>query len=176
MRPRLLVADDDRDVLEALDSSSAARAIDVETATSPAGVVSALAARDFDALLMDMNYTRDTTGGTEGLDLLAARSSSSTPTLPVVVMTAWGSIEGAVEALHRGARDYIEKPFDNTRLLHVLRTQVELGRALRRSQRLESENLRAAPRRRAAADRRIRGDAAGAAADGAHRTVATRTR
>ena len=56
-------------------------------------------------------------------------------------MTAWGSIEGAVEAMRRGARDYIEKPWDNTRLLHVLRTQVELGRALRRSQRLESENL-----------------------------------
>ena len=108
--------------------------------TSPSGVATAVGARDFDALLMDMNYTRDTTGGTEGLDLLT-RLQQLDATLPVVVMTAWGSIEGAVEALHRGARDYIEKPFNNTRLLHVLRTQVELGRALRRSQRLESENL-----------------------------------
>jgi DNA-binding NtrC family response regulator len=103
-------------------------------------VAAAVGARDFDALLMDMNYTRDTTGGTEGLDLLS-RLQQLDATLPVVVMTAWGSIEGAVEAIHRGARDYIEKPFNNTRLLHVLRTQVELGHALRRSQRLESENL-----------------------------------
>jgi DNA-binding NtrC family response regulator len=88
---------------------------------------------------MDMNYTRDTTGGTEGFDLITyLRQQDST--LPVVVMTAWGSIESAVRAVQLGARDYIEKPFDNTRLLHVLRTQVELGRAVRRSQRLESEN------------------------------------
>ena len=140
MKPRLLVADDDRDVLEALRLLLKSEGYEVEVVTSPAGVSSAVAARDFDALLMDMNYTRDTTGGTEGLDLLS-RLQHADATLPVVVMTAWGSIEGAVEALRRGARDYIEKPFNNTRLLHVLRTQVELGRALRRSQRLESENL-----------------------------------
>jgi DNA-binding NtrC family response regulator len=99
-----------------------------------------VSARDHDALLMDMNYTRDTTGGVEGLDLIA-RLQQIDPTLPLVVMTAWGSIEGAVEALRRGARDYIEKPFDNGRLLNILRTQVDLGRAIRRSQRLESENL-----------------------------------
>jgi DNA-binding NtrC family response regulator len=93
---------------------------------------------------MDMNYMRDTTGGTEGLDLLS-RLQQLDITLPVVVMTAWGSIEGAVEALRRGARDYIQKPFDNERLLQVLRTQVELGRAIRRSQRLESENLALRP-------------------------------
>jgi DNA-binding NtrC family response regulator len=91
-----------------------------------------------------MNYMRDTTGGTEGLDLLS-RLQQLDITLPVVVMTAWGSIEGAVEALRRGARDYIQKPFDNERLLQVLRTQVELGRAIRRSQRLESENLALRP-------------------------------
>ena len=140
MKPRLLVADDDRDVLEALRLLLKSEGYEVEVVTSPAGVSNAVAARDFDALLMDMNYTRDTTGGTEGLDLLS-RLQHADATLPVVVMTAWGSIEGAVEALRRGARDYIEKPFNNTRLLHVLRTQVELGRALRRSQRLESENL-----------------------------------
>ena len=139
-KSRLLVADDDRDVLEALRLLLKSEGYDVEVVTSPSGVAAAVGARDFDALLMDMNYTRDTTGGTEGLDLLT-RLQQLDATLPVVVMTAWGSIEGAVEALHRGARDYIEKPFNNTRLLHVLRTQVELGRALRRSQRLESENL-----------------------------------
>ncbi len=139
MKPRLLVADDDRDVLEALRLLLKSEGYEVEVATSPSGVSSAVAARDFDAVLMDMNYTRDTTGGTEGLDLLS-RLQQADATLPVVVMTAWGSIEGAVEALHRGARDYIEKPFNNTRLLHVLKTQLELGRALRRSQRLESEN------------------------------------
>ena len=139
-KSRLLVADDDRDVLEALRLLLKSEGYQIETATSPSGVSTAVGARDFDALLMDMNYTRDTTGGTEGLDLLT-RLQQIEPTLPVVVMTAWGSIEGAVEALRRGARDYIEKPFNNTRLLHVLRTQIELGRALRRSQRLESENL-----------------------------------
>ena len=139
-KSRLLLADDDRDVLEALRLLLKSEGYEIEVVTSPTGVASAVAARDFDALLMDMNYTRDTTGGTEGLDLLT-RLQHIDATLPVVVMTAWGSIEGAVEAMHRGARDYIEKPFNNTRLLHVLRTQVELGRALRRSQRLESENL-----------------------------------
>jgi DNA-binding NtrC family response regulator len=137
---RLLVADDDRDVLEALRLLLKSEGYEVEVVTSPSGVAAAVGARDFDALLMDMNYTRDTTGGIEGLDLLS-RLQQLDATLPVVVMTAWGSIEGAVEALRLGARDYIEKPFNNARLLHVLRTQIELGRALRRSQRLESENL-----------------------------------
>ena len=137
---RILVADDDRDVLEALKLLLKSEGHDVETTTSPTGVLATITARDFDALLMDMNYTRDTTGGTEGLDLIT-RLQQLDATLPVVVMTAWGSIEGAVEAVRRGARDYIEKPFDNTRLLNVVRTQVELGRAIRRSQRLESENL-----------------------------------
>ena len=144
-RSRLLVADDDRDVLEALRLLLRSEGYEVELTTSPAGVVAAVGARDFDALLMDMNYSRDTTGGTEGFDLITyLRQLDST--LPVVVMTAWGSIESAVRAVQLGARDYIEKPFDNTRLLNVLRTQVELGRAVRRSQRLESENqtLRAA--------------------------------
>lgn len=136
---RLLVADDDRDILEALKILLRSEGYAVESATSPSGVAAAVAARDFDALLMDMNYTRDTTGGAEGLDLLS-RIQQLDVTLPVVVMTAWGSIEGAVEALRRGARDYIQKPWDNERLLHVLRTQVELGRAIRRSQLLESEN------------------------------------
>jgi DNA-binding NtrC family response regulator len=136
---RLLVADDDRDVLEALRLLLRSEGYQIETALSPEAVLAAAGAREFDAALIDMNYTRDTTGGAEGLDLLN-RLQQLDASLPVVVMTAWSSIEGAVEAIRRGARDYIEKPFDNTRLLHVIATQVELVRAIRRSERLESEN------------------------------------
>ncbi|PYP65861.1 MAG: sigma-54-dependent Fis family transcriptional regulator [Gemmatimonadetes bacterium] len=137
--PRILIADDQRDVLEALKLLLKAEGYDVETATSPRGVLTALDARDFDALLNDMNYTRDTTSGAEGFDLLA-RLQTLDRAPPVVVMTAWGSVDGAVEAMRRGARDYIEKPWDNRRLLATLRTQVELGRALRKSRQLELEN------------------------------------
>jgi DNA-binding NtrC family response regulator len=136
---RLLVADDDPAILEALRFLLRGEGYQVETVTSPGGVLAAVETRDFDALLMDMNYTRDTTGGIEGLDLLS-RLQTLDATLPVLVMTAWGSIEGAVESMRRGARDYIEKPWDNSRLLQQLRTQVELGRAIRMSQRLEGEN------------------------------------
>src|SRR5213594_2820798 len=137
--PRLLIADDQADVLEALKLLLKGEGFDVETATSPRAVIAAVEARDFDALLVDMNYTRDTTSGAEGLDLLSrVQGLESAP--PVVVMTAWGSVDGAVEAMRRGARDYIEKPWDNRRLLATLRTQVELGRALRKSRQLELEN------------------------------------
>src|SRR6058998_647807 len=137
--PRILVADDEPDVLEALKLLLKGEGYEVETATSPRGVLTALDARDFDALLIDMNYTRDTTSGAEGFDLLA-RLQLLDRAPPVVVMTAWGSVDGAVEAMRRGARDYIEKPWDNRRLLATLRTQVELGRALRKSRQLELEN------------------------------------
>src|SRR6059036_2748823 len=137
--PRILVADDEPDVLEALKLLLKGEGYEVQAATSPRAVLSALDARDFDALLIDMNYTRDTTSGAEGLDLLARLQGLDAPP-PVVVMTAWASIDGAVEAMRRGARDFIEKPLDNRRLLATLRTQVELGRALRRSQQLEREN------------------------------------
>ena len=137
--PRLLVADDDPAVLEALRLLLKGEGFQVETATSPGGVLSAVETRDFDAALIDMNYTRDTTGGIEGLDLIS-RIQTLDASLPVIVMTAWGSIEGAVEAMRRGARDYIEKPWDNARLLQQLRTQIELGRAIRMTQRLENEN------------------------------------
>jgi DNA-binding NtrC family response regulator len=99
----------------------------------------AVESRDFDVVLMDLNYARDTTSGGEGLDLLN-RIQASDPTLPVVVMTAWGSVELAVEAMRRGARDFIQKPWDNARLSSILKTQIELGRALRKGQRLEEEN------------------------------------
>ena len=99
-----------------------------------------------DLALIDLNYARDTTSGVEGLDLLPQLRQVD-QTLPVVVMTAWGTVGMAVEAMHRGAGDFIQKPWENARLLAVLRTQVELGRALRRTRRLEAENalLRPAP-------------------------------
>jgi DNA-binding NtrC family response regulator len=137
--PSVLVADDQADVLEALRLLLKNHGFDAHTVTSPAAVLSALEKRDYDALLLDMNYTRDTTSGREGLDLLN-RLQSLEPDLPVIVMTAWGSVEGAVEAMRRGARDYVEKPWDNARLMSIVGTQVELGRALRRARRLESEN------------------------------------
>ena len=138
-KPRILIADDQQDVLEALRLLLKPEGFEIELAQSPAGVLAALEARDFDVVLLDLNYTRDTTSGKEGLDLLSQIQALDS-TLPTVVMTAWGSIEGAVEAMRRGARDYIEKPWDNARLLTTLRTHIELGRALRRSQKLETEN------------------------------------
>ena len=138
-RPRILVADDQTDVLEALRLLLKGNAFDVDTVSSPTAALATLERHDFDAMLLDMNYTRDTTSGREGLDLLATVGTLE-PNMPVVVMTAWGSIDNAVEAMRRGARDYIEKPWDNARLVSILTTQVELGRALRRAQRLETEN------------------------------------
>ena len=139
--PRILISDDQPDVLEALRLLLKPEGLHAETVTSPAGALTALQERDFDALLMDLNYTRDTTSGTEGLELLA-KAQSIDPTLPIIVMTAWGSIESAVEAMRRGARDYVVKPWDNARLLTTLRTQLELGKAIRAAQRLETENSR----------------------------------
>jgi DNA-binding NtrC family response regulator len=137
--PSVLVADDQPDVPEALRLLLKAEGFDVETVTSAAAVLAALERRDYDALLMDMNYARDTTSGEEGLDLLQ-RLREIEPDLPIAVMTAWGSVGGAVEAMRRGAQDYIEKPWDNARLLVTLRNLVELGRALRRTRRLDAEN------------------------------------
>ena len=138
-RPSVLIADDQQDVIEALRLLLKNEGFETHAVNSPSAVLHALERRDFDALLLDMNYPRDTTSGREGLELLDQLQVLE-PTLPVVVMTAWGSVGGAVEALRKGARDYIEKPWDNTRLLSVLRAQIELGRALRRAQRLETEN------------------------------------
>jgi DNA-binding NtrC family response regulator len=136
---RILVADDQGDVLEALRLLLKGEGYAVESATSPAAVHQAVREREFDAVLIDLNYTRDTTSGREGLDLLSGLQSLD-PTLPVVVMTAWGSVDLAVEAMRRGARDFVQKPWENARILAILRTQIELSRALRRGQRLEAEN------------------------------------
>jgi DNA-binding NtrC family response regulator len=108
-------------------------------AASPAEVLSAIEAREFDAVLMDLNYTRDTTSGQEGLELLT-RLQAVDSTLPVIVMTAWSSLELAVEAMRTGARDFLQKPWENARLLSILRTQIDLRQALRRASRLEAEN------------------------------------
>ena len=137
--PRVLAADDQADVLEALRLLLKAEGLALETASSPAGVLAALEAREFDVALVDLNYSRDTTSGQEGLSLLA-RIAALDPTLPVVVMTAWGSVDLAVEAMRRGAGDFIQKPWENERLLAILRTQIALAQALRKGQQLEAEN------------------------------------
>jgi len=138
-RIRVLVADDQADVREALRLLLKTEGIDTESAASPAAVLAALETREFDALLIDLNYARDTTSGQEGLDLLSSiRAKDST--VPIIVMTAWGSLELAVEAMRRGAKDFIQKPWENARLLAILKTQIELSQALKRSQRLEAEN------------------------------------
>jgi DNA-binding NtrC family response regulator len=137
--PCILIADDQADVLEALRFLIKGEGYQAEAVTSPAAALHAVESRDFDAVLMDLNYTRDTTSGAEGLDLLN-RIQTLDGNLPVIVMTAWGSVELAVEAMRRGARDFIQKPWDNARLSAILKTQIELGRALRKGQRLEAEN------------------------------------
>ena len=137
--PCILVADDQADVLEALRFLIKGEGYLAVPVNSPAAVIEQVESRDFDAVLIDLNYTRDTTSGQEGLELLNRIQSLDT-TLPVIVMTAWGSVELAVEAMRRGARDFIQKPWDNARLSAILKTQNELGRALRRGQRLEDEN------------------------------------
>ena len=135
--PRVLVADDQRDVLEALDFMLQTEGLEVTTTSSPRRLLEALEKEDFDVVLMDLNYARDTTSGQEGLELLQEIQKLDAE-LPVVVMTAWASVELAVEAMRRGARDFIEKPWENQRLLSILRTQTELGRALRKGRRLEA--------------------------------------
>lgn len=138
---RVLIADDQQDVIDALRLLLGDEGYDVTAARSPAEALERLEASDFDLAIVDLNYTRDTTSGQEGFDLLE-RIRAVDPTLPVLVMTAWSSIAGAVEAMRRGARDYIEKPWDDEKLLAAARTQVELRRAVRRNQRLQEANQR----------------------------------
>jgi DNA-binding NtrC family response regulator len=138
-KPRILAADDQSHILQALELLLRPEGLEVETAKSPALVREAMATGYYDAVLIDLNYTRDTTSGLEGLDLLTELVSWD-KTVPVIVMTAWGSVELAVEAMRRGARDFIQKPWENDRLLAILRTQVELHRSLQRADRLAAEN------------------------------------
>jgi len=136
---RVLLADDQADIRDALRLLLKREGYETQGVASPAEALSAIESREFDAALMDLNYTRDTTSGQEGLDLLT-RIQMLDSTLPVIVMTAWSSIEVAVEAMRRGARDFVQKPWENTRLLAILRTQIDLRQALRQASRLEAEN------------------------------------
>src|SRR3989449_5821965 len=136
---RVLLADDQPDIREALRLLLKREGYETQAVGSPVEILAALEAREFDAVLMELTYTRDTTSGQEGLDLLG-RIQLMDATLPVVVMTAWGSVELAVEAMRRGAKDFIQKPWENARLLSILRTQIELRNALRHASRLEAEN------------------------------------
>src|SRR5208282_3984062 len=137
--PHILAADDQQHILEALRLLLQPHGYRMESAKSPGEVRQALATDSFDALLIDLNYTRDTTSGQEGLDLLSEVVALDS-NLPVIVMTAWGNVDLAVEAMRRGARDFVQKPWENERLLAIVRTQVELHRALQRAERLVAEN------------------------------------
>lgn len=145
--PIVLAADDQPQILEALELLLRPAGFVVHTVNSPQAVLQAIRTTSYDALLMDLNYSRDTTSGHEGLDLLRQVSEIDAQ-LPIIVMTAWASVNLAVEAMRRGAQDFIQKPWENARLLTILQTQVVLHRALRRTQILEAENqlLRASRR------------------------------
>jgi DNA-binding NtrC family response regulator len=139
-KPRILIADDQTDVLEALRLLLKPDGYEIETVTSPQDCLRSLEKREYDLVLIDLNYTRDTTSGEEGLELLS-KIQEIDALLPVIVMTAWGSVQLAVEAMRRGARDFITKPWENERLLPLVRTQMDLAKALKRQQRLEAENM-----------------------------------
>jgi len=136
---RVLIADDQRDVLEALRILLKGEGHQTEAVTSISGIFNALQQRDYALLMMDLNYTRDTTSGQEGLEVIP-KIQALDNTLPIVVMTAWATIDLAVEAMKRGARDFVPKPWDNERLLTIVRTQIELGSALRKGRKLEAAN------------------------------------
>ncbi|MGA3323132.1 MAG: SpoIIE family protein phosphatase [Terriglobia bacterium] len=137
-QPRVLIADDQPDMLEALGLLLRNNGYEVHTVSSPAAILDAMGGNQFDLLLMDLNYARDTTSGREGLDLLARLDTLRD--MPIVVMTGWGSVEVAVEAMQHGVGDFVQKPWDNTRLLATLRKQIELGRTLRRTRQEQAEN------------------------------------
>src|SRR6202451_4075414 len=137
--PRILAADDQQHILEAIELLLRPQGYKVDVVRSPELAREVLASASYDAVLIDLNYARDTTSGQEGLDLLSVLVALDR-TFPVTVMTAGGNVERAVEAMRRGARDFIQKPWENERLLSILRTQVELHRALREAERLAAQN------------------------------------
>ena len=137
--PRILIADDQPDVLEALRLLLKPEGYATECVKSPAAALRALESGNISLALIDLNYTRDTTSGTEGLDLLGRIQAMDT-TLPVITMTAWATVDLAVEAMRRGARDFITKPWDNARLLTIVRTQLELAATVRACHRLAETN------------------------------------
>ena len=135
--PRILVADDQPDIVEAFRLLLNPEGYVVESANSPGAAIRAVGASQFDLVLIDLNYTRDTTSGAEGVSLLEQLHAFDS-TLPIVVMTAWASIDLVIETMQKGARDFIQKPWENARVLATIRNQIDLGRALRRSERLEN--------------------------------------
>jgi len=135
LKPSVLVADDQPDVRIALELLLRSEGYNAVCVDSPAAVLKTLRLQEFDILLMDLNYTRDTTTGREGLDLLTQLDAVDN-TLPIVAMTAWGSIDLAVEVMRRGVRDFVQKPWDNNKLMEILRHQIEQGKLLRRARRL----------------------------------------
>jgi DNA-binding NtrC family response regulator len=139
MQPRILVADDQADILSALKLLLKREGFDVATASSPAGVLDITAREHVDVALVDLNYSRDTTSGAEGVALVEQLHREH-PEIPVVVMTAWASVEVAVKAMRNGANDFLEKPWNNQRLLSVLRNQVQLAEARKQGRRLADEN------------------------------------
>jgi sigma-B regulation protein RsbU (phosphoserine phosphatase) len=140
VQPRILIADDQPDLLDALRLLLKGENMAMEAVTSPEAVLAAIARRRFDLLLMDLNYTSDTTSGREGIDLLT-RVLAVDELLPIIVMTGWGSVDLAVAAMRRGVRDFVQKPWDNRELVHLLRREVEGGRVRRKQAALEAREL-----------------------------------
>jgi DNA-binding NtrC family response regulator len=138
-RSKILICDDQPEILSAIKLVCSGEGMECTTVSSPDAVLPKLAEEDFDLLLMDMNYHQERTGGQEGLNLLRAVHQAD-PALPIVVMTAWGSIPLAVQAVQLGARDFLQKPWENERLLTIVRNQIELRKALKGNERLEAEN------------------------------------
>ena len=145
VQPRILIADDQPDLIDALRLLLKTEGMEIESATSPEAALAAVRSRAFDLLLMDLNYTGDTTSGREGIDLLS-RIQAHDQTLPVIVMTGWGSVDLAVEAMRRGVRDFVQKPWDNGHLVATLRTEIELGRERRQRALHEQRELAEARR------------------------------
>src|SRR6187401_999454 len=145
MTPRILIADDQPDLLDALKLMLKGQGIECDAVTSPDAALRALEARPFDLVLMDLNYTGDTTSGREGIDLLA-RVQQLDRLLPVIVMTGWGSVDLAVETMRRGVCDFVQKPWDNHQLLTTIRAEIDKGRARRQAQALEARELSEARR------------------------------
>lgn len=140
--PRILIADDQPDVLEALRLLLKGHGYSTESVTSPSALIESLAKKEFDLILMDLNYARDTTSGREGLDLLTQlQANESTP--PIVVMTGWASVGLAVEAMQRGVGDFVEKPWANVRLLEILKKQIEAGEKKRQAKKQALEKSHA---------------------------------
>ncbi len=138
--PRILIADDQPDLLDALKLLLKGQGIDYDAVTSPDAALAALQARAFDLVLMDLNYTGDTTSGREGIDLLA-RVQEIDRLLPVIVMTGWASVDLAVEAMRRGVRDFVQKPWDNRHLLATLHQEIAAGRVRRHTDAAERRDL-----------------------------------